>query len=250
MALEISISRLLKATTNVTQSLEGRKNRMQAQIRLEAHAMMVGLIIKDLNPRSSNPVTVLDKIGSTNSGYPEVKYLKNKNNPQREGTYNNPGTWRSNKQRSTYPRANKCFHQGNTGFRPRQRKNQTPFKNTEFGTRVPARRRRPQLCTGRASIKKVAKDIDVAPAHALTKPREDLAEGSTGVKLKPRSKCYTATLQIGGIVTKALIDTGAECTVILEEFLNSNLERFSRYPSSTVTGFAVSGAVGGPIGTP
>lgn len=60
----------------------------------------------------------------------------------------------------------------------------------------------------------------------LINTREELLEETVGVTPKTWSKCYTANIQIAGIITKALIDMGAEITCISEEFLKSNKERF------------------------
>lgn len=79
------------------------------------------------------------------------------------------------------------------------------------------------------------KDIDVAmevtySTHMLTNTREDLTEESKGIMERRKCKCYTANIQVAGILTKALIDTGAEITCISEEFFNGNKERFQHYP--------------------
>lgn len=57
-ALETSISRSLEASTSVTQSMEDREIRMQAQInQLETgHARVAERITKDLNTRPSTPL--------------------------------------------------------------------------------------------------------------------------------------------------------------------------------------------------
>lgn len=80
----------------------------------------------------------------------------------------------------------------------------------------------------------------------LTNTREELTQEPGGtVKKKERSKCYIAIIQIAGIITQALIDTGAEVTCISEEFMNANRERFSRYPCLPLAGVAVAGPLGG-----
>lgn len=67
-------------------------------------------------------------------------------------------------------------------------------------------------------------------------------EEAIGVTPRKRSKCYTTNIQIAGILTNALIDTGAEITCISEEFLKRHKERFERYPSRPLVGVTVAGA--------
>ena len=56
------------------------------------------------------------------------------------------------------------------------------------------------------------------------RPRAQLLEKSTEIRTCRGSKCYVANILIGGIFTKALIDTGAGMTWLSKEFVNNNKE--------------------------
>lgn len=63
---------------------------------------------------------------------------------------------------------------------------------------------------------------DVTPevihfTNMLTDTRNELMEEMLEQTTEKRSKCYIANLQIDGILTKALIDTGAEVTCISDD---------------------------------
>lgn len=73
----------------------------------------------------------------------------------------------------------------------------------------------------------------------------DMTEETEETTDRRKSKCYTANIQIAGIITKALIDTGAEITCISEEFFNGNRESFNRYPCLPLAGVAVAEPLGG-----
>lgn len=81
--------------------------------------------------------------------------------------------------------------------------------------------------------------------YMLTNTREELMEETPKTATKRRCRCYTANMHIGGILTKTLIDTGAEVKCISEEFLNINRERFDHYPSLRIAGVTVAGSMGG-----
>lgn len=88
--------------------------------------------------------------------------------------------------------------------------------------------------------------IDVATTiNMLTDTREELMEEDKSIPMKKASKCYITNIIVAGIVTSALIDTGAEVTCISEEFFNANKERFSQYPCLPLAGVAVTGPMGG-----
>ena len=101
------------------------------------------------------------------------------------------------------------------------------------------------------SIKdKKDQQTDVAPAirihmNLLQRPREELLEESTDTETKKRFKCYVANILIGGILTTALIDTGAETTYISEESINTNKERLQNYPTLPINGVTLVGPIGG-----
>ena len=90
----------------------------------------------------------------------------------------------------------------------------------------------------------VAQDITLY-THMLYDPREELLgepkEGGTN----ERTKFYVANLMIGGILTTALIDTGAEVTCLSEEFANKNIERFRECPMLPINGVTLKGPMGG-----
>ena len=79
----------------------------------------------------------------------------------------------------------------------------------------------------------------------LQQTREELMEESNDMKTSKRSKCYVANVIIGGIVTTALIDTGAEVTCLSEDFVNNNKERLRDYPTLPINGVTITGPMGG-----
>ena len=79
----------------------------------------------------------------------------------------------------------------------------------------------------------------------LLQIREELLEEPSEIKISKRSKCYVANDIIGGIMTTALIDTGAEITCLSEEFVNNNKERLRVCPTLPVNGFTIIGPLGG-----
>ena len=81
--------------------------------------------------------------------------------------------------------------------------------------------------------------------NVLQRPREELLEESEGSGTKKNSKCYVANILIGGVLTSALIDTGAEVTCISEEFVNKNKERFQVCPTLPINGVTLVGPLGG-----
>lgn len=91
--------------------------------------------------------------------------------------------------------------------------------------------------------------FDVAPtityyANLLTNTRDESMKEAIEVTPKARSKCYTVSVQIAGIVKKALIDSEAEITCISEEFLK-NKERFEKCPSLPLSRVAVASPIAG-----
>ena len=81
----------------------------------------------------------------------------------------------------------------------------------------------------------VAREITLY-THMLYDPREELLEETKGEGVNKHSKCYVANIMIGGILTTALIDTGAEVTCLSEEFVNRNMERFRERPMLPING--------------
>ena len=57
----------------------------------------------------------------------------------------------------------------------------------------------------------------------LQQPRKELLEESGETGMRKRTNCYMANILIGGILTTALIDTGAEVTCLLEEYDTTDL---------------------------
>lgn len=80
--------------------------------------------------------------------------------------------------------------------------------------------------------------------HMLSDTRAELMEEML-VETEKRSTCYIANLQIGRVLTKALIDTEAEVTCISEDFVNSNKEWFKKCLSLLIIGVALAGPMGG-----
>ena len=70
-------------------------------------------------------------------------------------------------------------------------------------------------------------------------------EESDENETRRRSRCYVANILIGGVLTTALIDTGAEVTCISEEFVNHNKERLQECPTLPVNGVTLMGPIGG-----
>ena len=92
--------------------------------------------------------------------------------------------------------------------------------------------------------------IDVARAitaqnNMLQHPREELLEESEERGIRKRTKCYIANILMGGILTTALIDTGAEVTCLSEEFVDKNKERMQACPTLPVNGVTLVGPMGG-----
>ena len=59
------------------------------------------------------------------------------------------------------------------------------------------------------------------------------------------SDVIVANILIGGVLTTALIDTGAEVTCISEEFINQNKERLRECPTLPVNGVTLIGPIEG-----
>ena len=83
--------------------------------------------------------------------------------------------------------------------------------------------------------------IDVASqvviqTNMLQQSRDELLEETEEEGIRRRSKCFVANILIGGILTTALIDTGAEVTCISEEFVNKNRERLQECPALPING--------------
>ena len=92
--------------------------------------------------------------------------------------------------------------------------------------------------------------IDVASqvviqTNVLQQSRDELLEETEEEGIRRRSKCYVANILIGGILTTALIDTGAEVTCISEEFVNKNRERLKECPALPINGVTLVGPLGG-----
>ena len=85
----------------------------------------------------------------------------------------------------------------------------------------------------------------VIQTNVLQRPREELLEETEGIETKKRSKCYVVNILIGGILTTALIDTGAEVTCLSEEFVNKNRERLQECPTLPINGVTLVGPLGG-----
>ena len=81
--------------------------------------------------------------------------------------------------------------------------------------------------------------------NVLQRPRDELLEESGESGMKEHSKCYVANILIGGVLTSALIDTGAEVTCISTEFVNKNRERFQECPTLPTNGVTLVGPIGG-----
>ena len=81
--------------------------------------------------------------------------------------------------------------------------------------------------------------------NVLQHPREELLEESEEVGVTKRTKCYVANILIGGVLTTALIDTGAEVTCLSEEFVNENKGRLQVCPTLPVNGVTLVGPMGG-----
>ena len=81
--------------------------------------------------------------------------------------------------------------------------------------------------------------------NVLQRPREELLEETKGIETKKRLKCYVANILIGGILTTALIDTGAEVTCLSEEFVNKNRERLQECPTLPINGVTLVGPLKG-----
>ena len=90
----------------------------------------------------------------------------------------------------------------------------------------------------------VAREITLY-THMLYDPREGLPEETKGEGVNKRSKCYIANFMIRGILTTALIDTGAEVTCLSDEFVNRNMERFRECPMLPINGVTLKGPMGG-----
>ena len=63
--------------------------------------------------------------------------------------------------------------------------------------------------------------------------------------MRKRTKRYVANILIGGILTTALIDTGAEVTCLSEEFVNKNKERLQVCPTLPINGISPVGPMEG-----
>ena len=81
--------------------------------------------------------------------------------------------------------------------------------------------------------------------NLLQRPRDELLEEPEEDVTRRHSKCYVANILIGGILTSALIDTGAEVTCISEEFVNKNKERLQKCPILPINGVTLVGPMGG-----
>ena len=81
--------------------------------------------------------------------------------------------------------------------------------------------------------------------NVLQRPREELLEESEESGIKKNSKCHVANILIEGVLTSALIDTGAEVTCISEEFVNKNKERFQECRTLPISGVTLVGPLGG-----
>ena len=85
----------------------------------------------------------------------------------------------------------------------------------------------------------------ILSTNTLQQTREDVIEESDDIKISKRSKCYVEYIIIGGIMTTALIDMGAEVTCLSEEFVNNNKERLQDYPTLPVNDLTIIGPMGG-----
>ena len=81
--------------------------------------------------------------------------------------------------------------------------------------------------------------------NVLQRSRDELLEETGETSTRKHSKCYIANISIGGILTTALIDTGAEVTCILEEFVDKNEERLQTCPTLPINGVTLVGPLGG-----
>ena len=101
-----------------------------------------------------------------------------------------------------------------------------------------------------SSIDKENQLIDVAQVitiqnNMLQHPREELLGESEEIGMRKRTKCYVANILIGGILTTALKDTGAEVTCRSKEFVNKNKERLQVCPTLPVNAVTLVGPMGG-----
>ena len=83
--------------------------------------------------------------------------------------------------------------------------------------------------------------IDVASeiiihTDVLQRRREEILEEPGNTETRRRSRCYVANILMGGVLTTALIDTGAEVTCISEEFVNKNKERLQECATLPING--------------
>ena len=85
----------------------------------------------------------------------------------------------------------------------------------------------------------------VIHTNVLQRPRDELLEETEETGAKKRSICYVANILVGGILTIALIDTGAEVTCVSEEFVNKSRERLQECPTLPINRVILVGPVGG-----
>ena len=81
--------------------------------------------------------------------------------------------------------------------------------------------------------------------NVLQRSRYELLEETGETSSRKHSKCYIANISIGGILTTALIDTGAEVTCISEEFVDKNKERLQTCPTLPINEVTLVGPLGG-----
>ena len=90
----------------------------------------------------------------------------------------------------------------------------------------------------------VASEVGIQ-TNMLQQPRDELLEETVESGMKKRSICYVANILTGGILTTALIDTGAEVTRISEDFVSKNRERLQECQTLPINGVTLVGPLGG-----
>ena len=92
----------------------------------------------------------------------------------------------------------------------------------------------------------VAREI-ISHTNMSYDSREELLEEPKIGDTTKRSKCYVANLMIGGMLTTALTDIGAEVTYLSKEFVNKNIERLRRCPIPLINEVTLRGPMGGKV---